>query len=512
MNDIEVLDALPQAPASSGADAPLAEMLPPALASRTLTPLAEMGITTPDDLYECIANVGGNWYRRFLGLTRKDAVALVDWLRNACPDVGEITAIFYPPGDAPEALKETDVPTEAALVPVKPMEQLSLTSSLSGALGTNRGSDDTLDAENDLEAIRLWLAARAVNVNTQAQYRKEAERFLLWCTLERGVALSSITNKDAALFPRWLEGLGRTEPKVWAQLWRQPQNTWIGPKNAPRMSSEWRPYNGPLSASSRHTSFTVIRILFAFLVKTGYLRHNPFDQVSTKVHFLRGEGAPRDFADRSLTESQWADVLDYLESMPPTLSSARIRVILALGKGLGMRASEMITARAGWIVQRRIGDEDMIVIEIVGKGDKVRRLPLAAETLEAVNAYFALRNLPPVLQCDPNVSLIANLGIGRRADPSSPTAVSRSGLYHALVTFFEGAAGIAEERSPADAAKLRAASTHWLRHTFAATALRNMDLNVVQNAMGHASIGTTSRYLTPEEAQIAKAMKKMAPL
>ena len=178
MNDIEVLDALPQAPASSGADAPLAEILPPALASRTLTPLAEMGIITPDDLYECIANVGGNWYRRFLGLTRKDAVALVDWLRNACSDVGEITAIFYPPGDAPEALKETDVPTEATLVPVKPMEQLSLTSSLSGALGTNRGSDDTLDAENDLEAIRLWLAARAVNVNTQAQYRKEAERFL----------------------------------------------------------------------------------------------------------------------------------------------------------------------------------------------------------------------------------------------------------------------------------------------------------------------------------------------
>ena len=129
-----------------------------------------------------------------------------------------------------------------------------------------------------------------------------------------------------------------------------------------------------------------------------------------------------------------------------------------------------------------------------------------------MNAYFALRNLPPVLQCDPNVSLIANLGIGRRADPGSPTTVSRSGLYHALVTFFEGAAGIAEERSPADAAKLRAASTHWLRHTFAATALRNMDLNVVQNAMGHASIGTTSRYLTPEEAQIAKAMKKMAPL
>ena len=59
---------------------------------------------------------------------------------------------------------------------------------------------------------------------------------------------------------------------------------------------------------------------------------------------------------------------------------------------------------------------------------------------------------------------------------------------------------------------MRASSTHWLRHTFATTALKQMDINVVQNAMGHASIGTTSRYLTPEEAQIARAMKKMQSL
>ncbi len=510
MSDLAVIDA--DEPARDLADVPLEKALPPALAARALASLTEMGLETPEDLYDCIANVGGNWYRRFLGLTRKDATALVDWLRKSVADIGEVTEIFYPPGDAPAELHAQGAEDANAVALVRPMESLTLTSSLSGAVGTNRGHEGTLDAENDLEAVRQWLAARAVNVNTQAQYRKEAERFLLWCTLERGVALSSITSKDAALFPRWLEGLGRTDPKAWAALWRQPQTTWIGPKNAPRDSAEWRPYNGPLSASSRRTSLTVIRILFTFLVKTGYLRFNPFDQVSSKVRFLPGEGAPRDFADRSLTESQWEDVLDYLESLPATLSAARIRVVLALGKGLGMRASEMITARAGWIVQRRIGDEDMIVIEIVGKGDKVRRLPLANETLEAINAYFAMRELPPVLQCDPKVSLLANLGIGRRANAGTLTAVSRSGLYHALVTFFEGAASVAEDRSPADAAKLRAASTHWLRHTFASTALRNMDLNVVQNAMGHASIGTTSRYLTPEEAQIAKAMKQMSPL
>ena len=61
-------------------------------------------------------------------------------------------------------------------------------------------------------------------------------------------------------------------------------------------------------------------------------------------------------------------------------------------------------------------------------------------------------------------------------------------------------------------AKLRAGSTHWLRHTFATNALKTMDINLVQNAMGHASIGTTSRYLTPEESQIAQAMKKLPAL
>ena len=81
-----------------------------------------------------------------------------------------------------------------------------------------------------------------------------------------------------------------------------------------------------------------------------------------------------------------------------------------------------------------------------------------------------------------------------------------------LCDFFERAALEVEEISASDAAKLRAGSTHWLRHTFATTALKAMDINLVQNAMGHASIGTTSRYLTPEESQIAQAMKKIEPL
>lgn len=510
---------------------PLLSVLPADLARRSQAPLEELGIVCAEDLYECIANLGGNWYKSAQGLTREDAVRLVDWLCEHSTEVGEITARFYPPGMVPKHI-EADKALDSSKLPVPidfeaqlhepaycgqtfPLStetlpaQVDQAEQLSGARGANRASEPgSLEAQNDLQAIASWLKARAVNINTLSQYKKEAERFLLWCTLERGKALSSISTEDASLYPVWLEELGRKEPSEWSGKWRLPQAAWIGSKNAPRFSQDWRPFNGPLSVSSRKTALTVVRILFGFLTKTGYLRFNPFDQVSTKVHYLAGEGAPSAFADRSLTPRQWNEVMAHLEELKDSPSKRRMRVILSLGKGLGMRASEIIGACAGWIVNRRIGDEDMTVIEIVGKGDKVRRLPISEETIRAIDLYFETRSLPGVRFCEPAVPLVASLS--KNAD--SEKGISRSGLYRVLTDFFEAAAAKAEETSAADAAKLRAGSTHWLRHTFATTALKEMDINIVQNAMGHASIGTTSRYLTPEEAQIAKAMKKMAPM
>ncbi len=500
-------------------DSPLADVLPAKLARRTLCALQEMQVLTASDLYECVGNVGGNWFRSFQGIKKEDALELVAWLADHQEELGEVTDRFWPPGCVPGAKDEKGalVETAGAAPLTAPLLEGSrvmdaLPQELSGAFGANRSHDgNSLGVDDDLSAVHLWLQARAVNPNTLSQYRKEAERFLLWCTMERGKALSSITAADASLYPKWLEELGRLEPDVWASRWKLPQNTWIGPKNAPRLSAQWRPFNGPLSISSRKTSLTVIRILFGFLTKTGYLRANPFDQISAKVRYLPGEGAPKAFADRSLTPSQWQAVLDHLERMPEGEAKLRIRIILALGKGLGMRASEMINARADWIAVRRIGDEDLTMIEIVGKGDKVRRLPLPPQTLDDINAYFAARGLPAVGLADGATPLLASSR--RKGGVKTPAGgISRSGLYRTLCDFFEAAAADVEEKSANDAAKLRAGSTHWLRHTFATSALKKMDINLVQNAMGHASIGTTSRYLTPEESQIAEAMKKLNAL
>ena len=97
---------------------------------------------------------------------------------------------------------------------IAPLESLGLPSLLDGSQGRNRGPEEksALDASNDLEAIHAWLASRASNPNTRSAYQKEAERFLLWCIMEKNTALSSVTVPQASQYLRWLEDLARLTP------------------------------------------------------------------------------------------------------------------------------------------------------------------------------------------------------------------------------------------------------------------------------------------------------------
>ncbi len=491
----------------------LSALLAPDLAQ----PLGMKGVETAEDLYECMANLGPTWFRQFSGIDAARATRLVRWMDERGRGVGEVTERFYLPESSRKRTGPQKTPPVSARSEeeggdfgIVPIERLALPPALSGADGVNRAPPFgcSLSARNDIEAIGAWLNARAGNPNTRMNYRKEAERFLLWCLREKGVALASVKADEASEYLRWLEEIGRTDPSRFKSHWKLPQAAWIGPKNTRREDPAWRPFNGPMSTTSRRNAVVIVRQLFNFLKKTGYLIFNPFDQVSAKVPFLKGEGVPQAFADRSLTDSQWELVTSHLALVPEGAARSRMRLILMMGKSLGMRASEMLDARAGWIVRRRIGFEERNAIEVVGKGSKVRRLPLNAEQLRIVDEALAARGLPGIGAAAPEEPLLVNLGRG----PSPGGPMSRSGLYGVLKNFFERVAREISSERPMDASKLRASSLHWLRHTFAVTALQKMDVNIVQAAMGHASVATTGRYLAPEEETMSQAMEGMKAL
>lgn len=393
-------------------------------------------------------------------------------------------------------------------VVLEPLDSLTVPKNLDGSNGTNRGDPlhNALTVNTDLEAIKLWLRARATNGNTNEAYKKEAQRFLLWCIIEKGIELSSVGLEECSQYLRWLEMLGRTDPKTWSKHWLQPQEVWIGPKNVSRDSELWKPFNKALGYQSRKAANTIVRQLFSFLQKTGYLKFNPFDQVSSKVPLLPGEGKPKEFADRSLSKDQWIEVMEYLEKMPEGIVKSRLKVILLLGKGLGMRASEMINARCGWIERARFGTEETTVINIVGKGDKQRRLPLSDEDCDLINEYLQLRGRPDYRSNEAaSIPILAKL----RSNfcPPEQEGLSRSGLTRILQDFLEGVAREIQRERPTDASKLRISSLHWLRHTFAVSSLEIMPVNIVQTALGHASVNTTTRYISPDDQAILEAMK-----
>lgn len=85
-------------------------------------------------------------------------------------------------------------------------------------------------ARSDLQAIAAWLARFAETQTTFDNYRKEAERLLLWSTVELRKPLSPLTHEDLLGYQRFL-----ADP--------QPAGRWVFPKGRKpsRADAAWRP-------------------------------------------------------------------------------------------------------------------------------------------------------------------------------------------------------------------------------------------------------------------------------
>jgi integrase len=98
----------------------------------------------------------------------------------------------------------------------------------------------------------------------------------------------------------------------------------------------------------------------------------------------------------------------------------------------------------------------------------------------------------------------------RLADERDLTSgISESTLYRQLKEHFESCAlAVATAGDHGAAARFAKASTHWLRHTHASHALASgVRIHEAQQNLGHASLGTTTAYVTTERARRIRAMQ-----
>lgn len=371
-----------------------------------------------------------------------------------------------------------------------PIEQIVLPARLDGRDGVNRARSKEgcqIVADSDIDAIRTWLSEFHDSPETLRAYRKEAERLLLWAMLERGKAFSSLAREDLIAYETFLE-----DPR--------PRARWCGPRR-PRSTPEWRPFEGPLKASSRRQTLVILNALFSYLTAAGYLAGNPLTLVRRRKR--RGQRSGWHGHERHLEREAWSFVLDVLDRLPEGADRAkahkeRLRFLLAALYLLGPRVSEIASHSMGSLYQRR----GRWWWRVVGKGEKEAKVPVNDELLNALRRYRTFRGLSPLPQPGDTAPLIASVtGVA----PISPNMV-----YRIVKQFFGQVAEAAREDHPDWVETFQRVSTHWLRHTsLTHQADAGLDLRYLNRNARHSSIETTGLYLHAEDAAWHEAMEKL---
>src|SRR3546814_10130420 len=103
-----------------------------------------------------------------------------------------------------------------ALTEASPFEAVRISPELDGRAGTNRamGNRPQIAATTDVDAITAWLARFMDSPNTFSNYRKEAERLLLWSTLAVQKPVSSLTHERSEEHTSELQSLMRNSYAV----------------------------------------------------------------------------------------------------------------------------------------------------------------------------------------------------------------------------------------------------------------------------------------------------------
>lgn len=356
---------------------------------------------------------------------------------------------------------------------------------LSAAEGSsaNRATDAVkqISADNDIDAVRAWLARYAHKQTTFDTYRKEAERLLLWCALQRRIGLSSLTHEDWLAYKAFLAN-------------PQPAAQWVsldGRKYA-RGNANWRPFVGPLSESSQRQAAVILNSLFSWLVSAGYLAGNPLALSRTR----KRSTSPR--VTRYLDEELWSEVKATIDALPRDTDRdrehhLRLRWLLTLCYVCGLRISEIAKNTMGGFFRRRDGDgKDRWWLEVTGKGDKKRIIPATSELMEELGRYRGVLGFTQWPTTGESTPLLLPIG-GR------PRAMTRGGIHEIIKSIFKSTSDRLRTRGAEYeplAELVRQASTHWLRHTAGShMANKNIDLRYVRDNLGHESISTTNTYL-----------------
>ena len=341
-----------------------------------------------------------------------------------------------------------------------------------------------IDALNDREAVTRWLLEYRHSPATFRHYRKEAERFVLWLEF-RQLSLESLRRHHLDEFEQFL-----TDPL--------PSTHWTGPTR-PRHHPQWRPFRSGLAPASRRQSLVILQGLCGWLKEAGWVTHNPFALMRDRRRRLDNAAPPT--IERYFEREWWHAMWALLDEPIVECSSERYR-FLAARRRFMFGFAYLMAPRIAEMSRARMNDfryeEGQWWWHVIGKGNKVARLPVPADMMTLLKEWRAELGLAAIpVHHDDSPVLRA---LDRRR------GVTDNQLYRIFKEGFSTLSNVLVARHwPQDHPlidQLGRATPHWLRHTsLTHQAQSGIELRYLAMNARHARLETTARYLHAENEE-----------
>jgi site-specific recombinase XerD len=324
------------------------------------------GLMTLNDLLGFCTDHGQRWYAKLDGVGPVRARAWLSLWQAHPQQLGPLPERVLQTASQWRFAKDLAIAPLTIAHAVVPMERFD-PAHLSGVSGWNRGDTQLQDlaANTDFEAIQAYLAMRTTNDNTRRAYRNEIERFWLWVVIQRRKAFADLVAEDCAAYVEFLAA-------------PEPAERWVNNKWAARDSSAWRPFRGPATKPAIAQTNIVIGGFINWLVGRGYLIRNPW--TALKITRPRRVSRPVALNEAEATALREANITTQLDEFVASRDALAAAILLETA----IRKSEACNLKKGSI---SIDSTGQPIINVIGKGDKERVVPISSQLLEQIVAW-----------------------------------------------------------------------------------------------------------------------------
>jgi integrase/recombinase XerD len=299
------------------------------------------------------------------------------------------------------------------------------------------------------------------------------EDFLQYLRHERGQADNTVKTYAALLgkFTAWAE---KEKLNDWKSIELKHLMAFLQHERERPNANEPKESTKRLSGESVYLEIAALRSFYRYAENEKLLPVNVAEHLSLPRRWQR--------LPKALTDTEIKKLLT--PEHPETPASLCDQAILELAYASGLRLSELRNLRLEQL------HFDAGFINVIGKGNKERVVPVGRKAVEAINRYL-------------------DAGRPGLVTPRSPANVflSKRGTPFAAVTLWlrikkrTHRAGISRNITP-----------HMLRHSFATHLLEHgADLRVIQELLGHASISTTEIYTHVTRDRLRDVHQKFHP-